>query len=145
MIDDDLWNQWACDPDKPYHLKPKCTEDRDYVGIAMACALFILLCVLCAYLCYAYPSSETESDSEDVPTTVYEQLDAYGGTIRLAEATGRDSSLSLVTWYVPIESGIQIQNGYLHVDKAKSWIYDTDTVNIFIPLSAILYVTVNSA
>ena len=110
-------------------------EHRDYAKI-----IFVVLVAVFVVASVSNIVITAYSDSQN--NEVYEQLDKKGGIIYLSETTGSGAS-SLVRLYVPIESGVKVLGEYVHLDKAKNYAYDTYTLNLYIPISAILYISIN--
>jgi hypothetical protein len=90
------------------------STDSGIGGGLLVVAIAVIICVLT--ISVAYIHHESSHDDSDV----YEDLDAYGGTVYLEEATG-SGAMSLVSWYVPKESDMKVTGDYIHVDKAKSY------------------------
>lgn len=116
-----------------YNGSPK--EEKEDWGflILIIGGLAILFIVL---LLLAHPPNAEVTDSD-----VFEELDKKGGVIYLSETTG-SGSLSLVDWYVPVESDVNVSGDYVHINKAKSYYYDSNNYNLYIPKNAILSITV---
>lgn len=108
---------------------------RDYAKI-----IFVVLVAVFVVASVAHIAIDTYDNAQN--NEVYEQLDKKGGIIYLSETTGSGAS-SLVRLYVPIESGVKVLGEYVHLDKAKNYYTDTYTLNLYVPMNAILYISIN--
>lgn len=107
-------------------------------GVTAICSALIVIVVAVVSVCVIGYAVSPNDDSR-----VYEDLDAYGGTVYLDEATG-SGAMSLVSWYVPQDSNVKVTGDYIHVDKAKSYAYSSQTSEIYIPMQAVAYITINN-
>ena len=116
---------------------PGASTDSGIGGGLLVVAIAVIICVLTISVAYIY--HESSHDDSDV----YEDLDAYGGTVYLEEATG-SGAMSLESWYIPKESNVKVTGDYIHVDKAKTYAYSSSTYEIYIPMQAVAYITINN-
>lgn len=116
---------------------PGASTDSGIGGGLLIVAIAVIICVITIAVAYVHHES-SQSDSE-----VYEDLEIYGGTVYLGEATG-SGAMSLVSWYVPQDSNVKVTGDYIHVDKAKSYAYSSSTYEIYIPMQAVAYITINN-
>lgn len=108
-------------------------------GVTAICSVGIVIVAIVSIGAIGYAISSNGSEESGV----YSDLDAYGGTIYLDEATG-SGALSLFSWYVPQDSNVKVTGGYIHIDKAKSYAYSSQTSEIYIQMQAVAYITINN-
>ena len=108
-------------------------------GVTAICSVGLVIVAIVSVGAIGY----TISSNDSAESGVYSDLDAYGGTVYLDEATG-SGAMSLASWYVPQESNVKVTGDYIHIDKAKSYVYSSSTYEIYIPMQAVAYVSINN-
>ena len=125
-------------PDLVYPSDYRTDDDDSLFFISLVVAVVIAVVVIIIVV----PFVNNDDHPQDTGDVV-QDLDQYGGTVYLDEATG-GYTISLKPWYIPREADVEVAGDYIYVNGAKSYPSEVATHEIYIHRQSIEYIEINN-